>query len=116
MPVRKVNFSPSALSPFLHSSSFPGIEEKINSQEPEKLIFPQVKYHLLYFVLIPGEKVHGPGEIEFELDELIVPHVYSLCFTFVLGNLVLTPGKNSFGSGDLTYNLEKIYPPGLFLD
>ena len=80
MPVRKVNFSPSALSSFMHSSSFPGIEEKTNSQEPGKLIFSQVKCHLLYFVLILGENVPGPGEMVFELEELIgVFLVFSFC-------------------------------------
>ena len=75
--MRKVNFSLSALSSFLHSDSFSGIEEKTNSQEPENLIFPQIKCHLLCFVLIPGEKVPGPRKMVFELEELIVPHVHS---------------------------------------
>ena len=116
MLLRKVNFPLSDLSSFLHSSLFPplGIEEKTNSQEPGKLIFPQVKCHLLCFFLIPREKVPGPGEMVFELEELIVPHVYSLCFAFVLGDSVLAPGKNSFGSGDLTYNPEKNCPLGPF--
>ena len=105
--MRKVNFSQSALSSFLHPGSFSGIEEKINSQEPEKLIFPQVKCHLLYFVLIPGEKVPGLGEMVFELEELIIPYVYSLCFAFVLGDSVLTPGENSFGFGNLYLYLYK---------
>ena len=77
MPLRKINFPLSALSPFLHSSLFPGIEEKTNSQEPGKLIFPQLKCHLLCFVLIPEEVVHVPGEVVFKLEELIVPYLHS---------------------------------------
>ena len=75
--MRKVNFSLSALYSFLHSGSFSGIEEKINSQEPDKLIFPQVKCQLLCFVLIPRELFHDPGEVVFKLEELIVSHVHS---------------------------------------
>ena len=74
--MRKVNFPLSALSSFLHSGSFPEIEEKTNSQEPGKLIFPHVKYNLLCFVLISGEKFLSPWEMVFELEELIVPHMY----------------------------------------
>ena len=110
-----MNFSLSAPSSFLHLGSFSGIEEKTNSQEPSKLIFSQVKCHFLCFVLIPREKIPGHEAILFELEELIVPHVCSLCVAFVLGDLVLAPGKNLFGSGDLTYNLGENCPPGLFL-
>ena len=93
--MRKVNFPLSALSSFLHSGSFSGIEEKRNSQEPGKLIFSQVKCHILYFVLIHGELVLVLGEVIFDLEELIVPHMYYfLYFTFVPGDLVLASGEN----------------------
>ena len=121
--MRKVNFSLSALFSFLHSGSFSRIEEKTNSQEPAKLIFPQVKCHLLCFVLILGEKVPGPGEMVFELEELIVPHVYSLCFPFVPGEVAHMPGEKVSGPGDLVCNIrelvlphEKCCPTGLFLN
>ena len=113
--MRKVNFSLLALSSFLYSYSFPGIEEKTNSQKPDKLVFSQVKCHLLCFILIHREKVSGPGEMVFELEELIVPHVYSPCFAFVLRDLVLALRKTSFWFGDLTYNPEKNYISGFFL-
>ena len=80
------------------------------------MIFPQVKCHLLCFILIPREKVPGLEKMVFELEELIVPHVYSPCFAFVLRDLVLALGKNSFGSGDLTHNPGKNCPSGLFLE
>ena len=106
-----MNFLLSAPSPFLHSGSFTGIEKKTNSQEPDNLIFSQVKCHLLYFVLIPGQKVPGPGEMVFELEELIVPQVYSLCFPFVPGEVAYMPGENVFGSRDLTCNLRELVLP-----
>ena len=74
------------------------------------MIFPQVKCHFLYFVLIPGKKVSGPGKIVFELKELIIPHVYSPCFAFVLGDLVLAPGEMILGLGEKEYNFGKITP------
>ena len=113
--MRKVNFPLSALSPFLHSSSFPslGIEEKthgldisaFNLEEPVfylmELVVPQVKCDLLCFVLVLREMIRGPGgkasdsgDLVFELEELIVPLVYSLCFAFVLEDLVLALGEN----------------------
>ena len=86
------------------------------------MIFSQVKYHLLCFVLILGELVPLLGEVMFGLEELIVPHEYSLCFAFFPRDLVLAPGENSFGSGDLACNLgelvlphEKCCPLSLFL-
>ena len=51
----------------------------------------------------------------FELEELIVPHVYSPCVAFFLEDLVLAHGENLFGSRDLTYNPGENCPPGLFL-
>ena len=120
--MRKVNFPLSALSSFLHPGSFPGIEEKTNSQEPDKLIFPQVKCHLLYFVLIFRESVPVPGKVVFDLKELIVTHVYSLCFAFVPGEVTHTPGERASGPRDLACNLrelifsyEKCCSLGLFL-
>ena len=67
----------------------------------------------MYFVLILGELIAVPGEVVFDLEKLIVPHMYSsLCFAFVPGDLVLAHGKNSFGSGDLVYNPgKKAYGP-----
>ena len=103
-----MNFPLSVPSPFLHSGLFPGIKEKTNSQKPSNLIFPQVKCHLLYFVLILGEKVSGPGEMVFALEKLIVPHVCSLCLAFV-------PEKKLFGSGEKAYNPGKNCPWCLFL-
>ena len=110
-----MNFSLSAPSSFLHLGSFSGIEEKTNSQEPGKLIFPQVKCHILCFVLIPGKKVPGPREMVFELEELICPHMYSPCFTFVLGDLVLAPGEMILGPGKKEYNPGKNCPRAFFL-
>ena len=72
-----MNFPLSAPSPFLHLGSFSGIEEKRNSQEPGKLIFHRVKYQLLCFVLILRKLIHIPGELVFEHEELIIPHVHS---------------------------------------
>ena len=66
-------------------------------------------------ILSPGKKASEPGDLVFELEELIVPHVYSPCFAFVLRDLVLALGKNSFGSGDLTYNPGKNCPQAFFL-
>ena len=74
-----------------------------------ELVIPQVKCHLLCFVLILGELVPVSREVVFDLEDLIVSHVYSLYFTFFSGDLVLTPRKNSSGRG-------KNCPPGLFLD
>ena len=112
--MRKVNFPLSAISSFLHSSSFPGIEEKTNSQEPGKLIFPQVKCHILCFVLIPGKKVPGPREMVFELEKLIVPYVYPPCFTFGPRDLVLTPREMILGHREKAYNPGKNCPPMSF--
>ena len=103
-----MNFPLSALSSFLHSDSFLRIEEKTNSEEPGKLIFPQVKCHILCFVLIPGELVPIPGEVVFKLEELIVPHLYSPCFAFVLGDLVIGLGENHLGIGIWHITIEKI--------
>ena len=87
------------------------------------MIFPQVKCHLLCFVLIPGEKVPGSREMVFELKELIVPQVYSLCFPFVPGEVAHMPGEKVSGPGDLACNIrelvlphEKCCPTGLFLN
>ena len=69
----------------------------------------------MYFVIIPGELVPIPRKVVFELKKLIVPDVYSMCFSFVPGDLVLAPRENSFGFGDLTYNLGENCPLCLFL-
>ena len=136
MPVKKVNFPLSALSPFLHSSSFPslGIEKKthgldISAFDLEELVFclvklvvPQVKCDLLCFVLVLGEMILGPGgkasdsgDLVFELEELIVPLVYTMCFSFFLGDLVLAPGEMILGLGEKEYNFGKNYPRAFFL-
>ena len=87
---------------------------KTNSQKTGKLIFPQVKCHLLCFTLIPRELVPLLGEVMFELEELIVPYEYSMCFAFFPGNLVIVPGKNSFGPGEKACNPGENCPPCLF--
>ena len=129
--MRKVNFPLSALSPFLHSSSFPslGFEEKthgldISAFNHEELVFclvklvvPHVKCDLLCFVLVLGEMILGPrekasesGDLVSELEELIVPLVYSLYFAFIPEDLVLAPEKNLFGLGDWAYYPGEISP------
>ena len=67
----------------------------------DKLIFSQIKCHILCFVLIPWQLVLVHGEVVFDLEELIVPHVYSLCLAFV-------PGEKASERGDLVLELEKL--------
>ena len=100
MPLRKMKFPLSTPSNFLHSYSF------------GKFIFPQIKCHLLYFVLILGELVLVPGEVIFDLEELIVPNVYySMYFAFAPRDLVIALGENSFGTRDLAYNPRELVLP-----